>query len=96
MYNETGIFKQGKCHLGKRHLSTSTPKYGVLERMPAKEKFSRDPTQPLAVVYGWLLAKSRHLEKFGQFYNNHGADVVTVKPNVTEVRSFLFLYWLIS
>ncbi len=55
--------------------------------MPAKDKFSSDPSQPIAVVYGWLLAKSRHLEKFGQFYNNHGADVVTVKPNVTEVRS---------
>ena len=54
--------------------------------MPAKEKFSNDPNQPIAVVYGWLLAKSRHLEKFGHFYNNYGADVVTVKPNVTEVR----------
>ena len=57
--------------------------------MPAKDKFSSDPNQPIAVVYGWLLAKSRHLEKFGHFYNNYGADVVTVKPNVTEVRLFI-------
>ena len=78
-------FTKGKCHLKKRHLSTSTHKYGVLERMPANNTFSNDSLQPIAVVYGWLLAKSRHLEKFGQFYNNHGADVVTVKPNVTEV-----------
>ena len=63
-----------------------------MERIPAKEKFSTDPNKPIAVVYGWLLAKSRHLEKFGHFYNDYGADVFTVKPTVSEV-SILHSVW---
>lgn len=67
-----------------------------MECIPAKEKFSADPNQPIAVVYGWLLAKSRHLEKFGHFYNDYGADVVTVKPNVSEVNIFISRFQLIT
>ena len=38
------------------------------------------------VLFGWLLAKSRHLHKYGELYHQYGADVITVKLEVMEVR----------
>jgi len=39
----------------------------------------------VVVLFGWLLAKSRHLHKYGELYHQHGADVITVKLEVMEV-----------
>ena len=42
--------------------------------------------RPVVVLFGWLLAKSRHLEKYGELYRHqYGADVITVKLEVMEV-----------
>ena len=41
--------------------------------------------RPVVVLFGWLLAKSRHLHKYGELYHHYGADVITVKLEVMEV-----------
>ena len=76
-----------QCQVGQRWrpFSSSGPQYAVLEHFPSETKSVAHDSNPIVVLYGWLLAKSKHLEKFGNLYNKHGADVVTVKPNVAEV-----------
>ena len=50
------------------------------------EEFKRkDNVRPLVVLFGWLLAKSRHLHKYGELYHQHGADVITLKIEAMEV-----------
>lgn len=88
------FYYQGKNSVAQREFSSSTCRYGLLHCTPANDQFSSDSSQPIAVVYAWLLAKSRHLDKIGKLYNDHGVDVVTVKPNVAEVCSFVFSHWL--
>lgn len=39
----------------------------------------------MVVLFGWLLAKSRHLHKYGELYHQYGADVITVKLEVMEI-----------
>ena len=41
--------------------------------------------RPLAVVYGWLVAKSRHMHKYGDFYLSKGFDVVHIKVNPQQL-----------
>lgn len=88
------FYYQGKNSVAQREFSSSTCRYGLLHCTPANDQFSSDSSQPIAVVYAWLLAKSRHLDKIGKLYNDHGVDVVTVKPNVAEVCSFVFCHRL--
>lgn len=68
-----------------RPFSSSSPRHAVLEHLPSLTKSPTEDGNAMVVLYGWLLAKSKHLEKFGDLYNRHGADVITVKPNVAEV-----------
>jgi len=35
--------------------------------------------QPLVLLFAWLMSKERHIKKYVQFYNNLGADVLTVQ-----------------
>ena len=59
-----------------------------LEFHPCPEGFKKEgEVRPLVVLFGWLLAKSRHLDKYGELYHQHGADVITVKLEVMEVGS---------
>ena len=59
-----------------------------LEFHPCPEEFKKEgEVRPLVVLFGWLLAKSRHLHKYGELYHQHGADVITVKLEVMEVGS---------
>ena len=46
--------------------------------------------RPVVVLFGWLLAKSRHLHKYGELYHQYGADVITVKLEVMEVGAKIF------
>lgn len=58
-----------------------------LEVHPCPEKYRQGgDTRPVVVLFGWLLAKSRHLHKYGELYHQYGADVITVKLEVMEVR----------
>lgn len=84
-WNNLGsVLVEHKDDMHQRSFSTSSSQRAVLEHLPTKMS-SDDGTNPMVILYGWLLAKSKHLEKFGNLYNRHGADVVTVKPNVSEV-----------
>lgn len=58
-----------------------------LEVHPCPEKYRQGgDTRPVVVLFGWLLAKSCHLHKYGELYHQYGADVITVKLEVMEVR----------
>ena len=35
--------------------------------------------RPMVIIYGWLVAKSRHIHKFGDYYLGQGFDVLHVK-----------------
>ena len=35
--------------------------------------------RPLVILYGWLVAKSKHIHKYGDYYLGHGFDVLHVK-----------------
>lgn len=60
-----------------------------MEVHPCPEQFKQGgEVRPLVVLFGWLLAKSRHLHKYGELYHQHGADVITVKLEVMEVKVF--------
>jgi len=57
-----------------------------MEVHPCPEKFKQaGEIRPVVVLFGWLLAKSRHLHKYGELYHQHGADVITVKLEVMEI-----------
>ena len=50
-----------------------------MEVHPCPEEFKQGAeVRPVVVLFGWLLAKSRHLHKYGELYHQHGADVITV------------------
>lgn len=58
-----------------------------MEVHPCPEEFKQaGEVRPVVVLFGWLLAKSRHLHKYGELYHQHGADVITVKLEVMEVK----------
>ena len=57
-----------------------------MEVHPCPEQFKQGgEVRPVVVLFGWLLAKSRHLHKYGELYHQHGVDVITVKLEVMEV-----------
>ena len=59
-----------------------------MELHPCPEEFKKaGEVRPVVVLFGWLLAKSRHLHKYGELYHHYGADVITVKLEVMEVSS---------
>jgi hypothetical protein len=63
-----------------------SPSNNSLEFHPCPPELRKDDqVKPIVVLFGWLLAKSRHLEKYGSIYQKHGADVMTVKLEVSEV-----------
>lgn len=41
--------------------------------------------RPLAVLFGWLQAKKRHINKYGNLYLSKGFDVVTVQVPPSQV-----------
>lgn len=41
--------------------------------------------RPLAVLFGWMLAKQRHLDKYGNLYLSKGFDVLTVQVPPSQV-----------
>ena len=58
-----------------------------MEVHPCPEQFNQGgEVRPVVVLFGWLLAKSHHLHKYGELYHQHGADVITVKLEVMEVK----------
>lgn len=64
-----------------------------MEVHPCPEKFKHaGEIRPMVVLFGWLLAKSRHLHKYGELYHQHGADVITVKLEVMEVKRLNFVH----
>jgi len=57
-----------------------------MEFYPCPEGFKKSgEVRPVVVLFGWLLAKSRHLHKYGELYHQCGADVITVKLEVMEI-----------
>jgi hypothetical protein len=36
-------------------------------------------SRPLVLLYGWLVAKAKHIHKYGDFYLNKGFDVLHIK-----------------
>ena len=64
-----------------------------MEVHPCPEEFKQGAeVRPVVVLFGWLLAKSRHLHKYGELYHQHGADVITVKLEVMEVKKLQSVY----
>ena len=71
--------------LGTRPLHCSAVMRSM-EFYPCPEGFKKaGEVRPVVVLFGWLLAKSRHLHKYGELYHQYGADVITVKLEVMEV-----------
>ena len=71
---------------GTRPLHSSAVRRSM-EVHPCPEQFKQGgEVRPVVVLFGWLLAKSRHLHKYGELYHQHGADVITVKLEVMEVK----------
>ena len=61
-----------------------------MELHPCPERFKKEgEVRPVVVLFGWLLAKSRHLHKYGELYHMYGADIITVKLEVMEVSANL-------
>ncbi|XP_068672249.1 transmembrane protein 53-like [Montipora foliosa] len=57
-----------------------------MELYPCPERFKKEgEVRPVVVLFGWLLAKSRHLHKYGELYHKYGADIITVKLEVMEI-----------
>lgn len=52
--------------------------------------------RPLVLLFGWMLAKQRHLDKYGNMYHSKGFDVlslqVTIFVSVTGESSFFFCH----
>ncbi|KAL8615636.1 hypothetical protein ACOMHN_026626 [Nucella lapillus] len=44
-----------------------------------------DRERPLAVLFGWMLAKKRHLNKYGNLYLSKGFDVLTIQVPPSQV-----------
>lgn len=83
--NFKSTFSKTLWLLGARHLHCSSV-LRSLEFLPCPEGFKKEgEVRPLVVLFGWLLAKSRHLHKYGELYHQHGADVITVKLEVMEI-----------
>lgn len=41
--------------------------------------------RPLVVLFGWLLAKRRHLNKYGNLYLSKGFDVLSVQVPPAQI-----------
>lgn len=41
--------------------------------------------RPLVLLYSWLVAKAKHMHKFGDFYLREGADVLHIKLSPSEL-----------
>ncbi|XP_013090145.2 transmembrane protein 53-B-like [Biomphalaria glabrata] len=48
------------------------------------QEMSSQP-RPLVLLYGWMLAKQRHLDKYGNMYHSKGFDVLSLKMRPTQV-----------
>ncbi|XP_059152736.1 transmembrane protein 53-B-like [Physella acuta] len=48
------------------------------------QEFSASP-RPLVLLFGWMLAKQRHLDKYGNLYHSKGFDVLSVQMKPTQV-----------
>lgn len=46
---------------------------------PALDSEIEPSSRPIVLIYGWLVAKSRHIYKYGDFYLGKGYDVVHIK-----------------
>lgn len=46
---------------------------------PAIDSPIEQAKRPISVIYGWLVAKSRHIYKYGDFYLGKGFDVMHIK-----------------
>lgn len=50
-----------------------------LSYRPAFDSRIKADARPMVVIYGWLVAKSRHIHKYGDYYLGQGFDVLHVK-----------------
>ena len=50
----------------------------------ACDSVDRDEKRPLLVLFAWLFAKERHLDKYRKLYIEKGFDVLTVKIQVLD------------
>lgn len=41
-------------------------------------------TTPLVLLFGWLGADTRHLNKYAELYRSFGADVLTAQPSILQ------------
>ncbi len=75
--------------VGTRHLSSAESKPEILSKnLSFRSAFDSPISQderPLAIVYGWLGAKSRHIHKYGDFYLGKGFDVLHIKIHPAEL-----------
>jgi len=52
---------------------------------PAFDSDLSDETRPLVIIYSWLLAKAKHMHKYGDFYLGKGFDVLHVKVDPAQL-----------
>lgn len=53
-------------------------------RSPAP--ITSEPTnRPLVILYGWMMVKAKHLNKFGDLYLNKGCDVLNIRVQPNQV-----------
>lgn len=46
---------------------------------PATDSTLDDNNRPIVLIYGWLVAKAKHISKYGDFYLGKGYDVLHIK-----------------
>ncbi len=57
----------------------------MLSFRPAFDSLIHQNDRPLVLIYGWLVAKSRHIHKYGDFYLTKGFDVLHIMINSQQM-----------
>jgi len=52
---------------------------------PAYNSHLEPNRRPIVLMYGWLVAKSQHIHKYGDFYLGKGFDVLHIKINPLQL-----------
>ncbi len=52
---------------------------------PAYDSHLSQQERPLVLVYGWLVAKAKHIHKYGDFYLKKGFDVLHIKVTPSQL-----------
>jgi len=86
---QTASSDPNKSHTGSSNLK---PTPVTVERItdnlsfrPATSQALDNTQRPIVLIYAWLVAKSKHIHKFGDFYLSKGFDVLHIKVGARQI-----------